>query len=126
MKYFTLLLVILCLSSCSRDKRLDTYYLIVDRADKLKYYIRNGNTFTLTRETDSPEQLQSQKNILKRNIEFDLQRKFIPGYKIEIYKEGKLLGTLLINTSKESPFVNFQNKNFGFGFKLTYGIGMSL
>jgi hypothetical protein len=126
MKYFIFFVITVILSSCSGDKRLEKYYQIVDSADNLKYFIKDVNTFTLTKEIVSFEQLQNQKNILKRHIELDLQRKFLPKYKIEIYREEKLIGTLLINNSKDYPFVNFQNENFGFGFKLTYGIGMSL
>ena len=63
---------------------------------------------------------------MKRNIKPEYQRKFIAQQKIEIYKQGKLLGVLLISGTKEDPFVNFTNEKFGFGFKLTYGIGMSL
>lgn len=126
MKYITLALVLWLLSSCARDKRLDDYYQIVDRADKILFYSKIDDTFILSKEVDSVAHLQNLKNILKRHIEPESQRKFVASQKIEIYEHGNLLGVLLISDPKENPFVNFTNDKFGFGFKLTYGIGMSL
>ena len=127
MKYLTFLSTIglLLLSSCSRDKQLDDYTQIVDSADKIVFYERHADTFSITMSLDSLEHLQNLKNILKRNIKPEYQRKFIAQRKIEIYKHQKLLGVLLISGTNEDPFVNFTNDTFGFGFKLTYGIGMS-
>jgi hypothetical protein len=128
MKYFTFLFIpcLLLLFSCSRDKRLDDYNKIVDSADKIVFYARQADTFAIIKTVDSLGYVQNLKNILKRNIKPDYQRKFIAQNKIEIYRHEKLLGVLLISGTKEDPFVNFTNEKFGFGFKLTYGIGMSL
>ena len=128
MKYLTFLFTVglLFLISCSRDKRLDDYLRIVDSADKIVFYARHADSFAITRSVDSLEYLQNLKIILRRNIKPEMQRKFIAQQKIEIYKQEKLLGILLISRTKENPFVNFTNGTFGFGFKLTYGIGMSL
>ncbi|MFI5406331.1 MAG: hypothetical protein ACHQ1D_07435 [Nitrososphaerales archaeon] len=127
MKYLTFLSTIglLLVFSCSRDKQLDDYTQIVDSADKIVFYERHADTFSITMSVDSLEHLQNLKNILKRNIKPEYQRKFIAQRKIEIYKHQKLLGVLLISGTNEDPFVNFTNDTFGFGFKLTYGIGMS-
>jgi hypothetical protein len=128
MKYLAFLFTIglLLLFSCSRDKRLDDYFQLVDSADKIVFYARHADTFAITKSVDSLEYLENLKNILKRNIKIESQRKFIAQQKIEIYRHEKLLGILLISGTKEHPFVNFTNDKFGFGFKLTYGIGMSL
>ena len=126
MKYLIFILAFVCLFSCSRNEKFETYSKIIDSADQFRYYIRNNDTFTLTKKVIISEQVQSLKNILKRNIEPELQQKFIAYHKIEIYRKGDLQGALLISGSKEYPYVNFTNGNFGFGFRLTYGIGMSL
>lgn len=128
MKYliFLFTLSLLLLFSCSRDKRLDHYAQIIDSADKIVFYARHADIFAITKNVDSLVYLRNIKNILKRNIKPEYQRKFIARHKIEIYRHEKLLGVLLISGPKEDPFVNFTNGTFGFGFKLTYGIGMSL
>ncbi len=128
MKYLTFLFTIslLFLFSCSRDERLDAYTQIVDNADKIVFYVRHADTFAITKSIDSLEHLKNLKNILKRNIKPEYQRKFMAQQKIEIYRHDKLLGTLLISGITEKPFVNFTNDTFGFGFRLTYGIGNSL
>ena len=123
---FILTIIYLLLFSCSRDRRLQDYTQIVDSADKIVFYFRHGDTFVITKSVESSEHLHNLKNILKRNIKPENQRKFIAQQKIEIFGHEKLLGVLLINGTKEDPFVNFTNAKFGFGFKLTYGIGMSL
>jgi hypothetical protein len=128
MKFTNLLIVMtaLVLSSCSRDRRLDDYYHIVDSADKVIIYAKTVDTFSITRTIDSLGQLKNMKNTLKRHIKPETQRIFIPTNKIEIYRDGKMQGVLVISGSNEDPFVNFVSDKFGFGFKLTYGIGMSL
>lgn len=128
MKYLTLIFIpfLLLLSSCSGDKRLHNYNQIVDSADKIVIYARHADTFAITNTIDSLEYLQNLKNILKRNIIPEAQRKFIARHRIEIYSHEKLLGVLLISENKDDPFVNFTNDSFEFGFRLTYGIGMSL
>ena len=116
---------LLLLFSCSRDKRLNDYTKIVDTSDKIVFYARQADTFAIAYSADSLEHLQGVKDILKRNIKPEDQRKFIAQQKIEIYKDQKLLGVLLISGINEDPFVNFTCDRFGFGFKMTYGIGMS-
>ena len=86
------------------------------------FYKNVDNTFILTRKVDSSEHLQNLKNILQRNIKPEYQSKFVSNYKIEIYNLGQLSGVLLIGSEN----VNFINNKLAFGFKLTYGIGMSL
>jgi hypothetical protein len=128
MKYiiFLIALCLLFLFSCLRDKRLDDYFQIVDSADKIVFYSRHNDTFAIASSVDSLEYLQNLKNILKRNIKPESPREFIAQHKIEIYNHEKLLGVLLISGLNGKPFVNFTNDQFGFGFRLTYGIGMSL
>lgn len=118
--------LLLILYSCNEDKRLADYSTIVDGADKIVFYTRMGDTFSRTREVVSPDQLADLKAILKRNIKPETQRKFIANHKIEMLSYGKVTGVLLISGIKENPFVNFKSDNLGFGFRLTYGIGMSL
>src|SRR3982751_1601354 len=119
-------LFLLVLVSCSRDGGLDKYIQIVDRADSIVFYIRDADTFIVTKKVESLNSLKSLKSILKRNIEPQIQRTFLPQYKILFYQDHTYLGALLISGTKENPFANFTNGSFSFGFKLTYGIGMSL
>ncbi len=126
MKYLTVIFALMAFYSCSRFRELDKYYDIVDSTDKVEYYTRINDTFALSSEVVSLNELLSLKGILKRHIEPGDQRIFIPTDKIELYNRGRLLGSLIINASRENFYVNFQGQNFGFGFRLTYGIGMSL
>lgn len=127
MKYLILFIIIFfAFSSCSRDHRINDYTQLVDRADQVIFYKRVADSFAVSKKVDSPRQLQDLKAILKRNITPEDQKQFIATYKIELYSTGKLLGMLLISDIKEKPFVNFTTNNFAFGFRLTYGIGMSL
>ena len=66
------------------------------------------------------------KNILKRNIKPEGKGDIVATNKIEIYHFQSLTGILLIETSDQKGFVNFTGNEFHFGFRLTYGIGMSL
>jgi hypothetical protein len=128
MKYFTFLIGIvwLTLSSCSTDKRLDGYKRIVDDADKIVFYTRVADSFIVTSKVDSLEYLQNLKDIFQRNIKPEPQTKFIAQHKIELYNREQLTGVLLISGTTTGGLVNFINDQFSFGFKLTYGIGMSL
>ena len=121
MKTITFLFSLLFLFSCSKRGTLDKYYQIVDSSNKVVYYTKINGVFIITREATVDEHLQTSKNILKRNIKPEEQRNITPTNKIEIYKNEKVIGTLLI-----SDFVNFNSANLKFGFRLTYGIGMSL
>jgi hypothetical protein len=120
------LLFVTFLISCSQDERLVKYNSIVDKCDKVRIYKSAYAESTLLREISNQDDLRILKQILKRKIEPEIQRKFIPSMKYELIKDNKQIGVLLINDSNEDPFVNFQNEDFGFGFKLTYGIGTYL
>jgi len=126
MKYIALCFIILALSSCSNNSNITKYNKIINEADTFKIYKRVNNTLVLKKLIFQPDYLKSLKGILTRHVNSEYQRKFIPNATIEIYKGNKLNGTLLIATSKENSFVNFSSTDFGFGFKLTYGIGMYL
>ena len=125
MNYLIFFLASIFLFSCS-NKEFETYSKIVDIADQFKYYDRDNDTFVLYKVVIAPEDVQNLKNIFKRHIEPELQKRFTPQNKIEIYKQSNLLGVFLINGSHKDPFVNFKGENLWFGFKCTYGIGMSL
>ena len=114
------LTIILTLSCCARDNRLEVYNQIVDSADKIKISKLVDNDWKLESEVAGKEKLQFLKDVLKRNINPETQRKFKADKKFEIVKDDKVVGQLLIL----HPFVNFTSDNLGFGFRLTYGIGM--
>gem|GEM_PF-3091008 len=124
MKHLTSFLLIIVLSCSSKSKQLEEYYSIVNSADEIKYYYLDNNIFKLEKDITTSEWLNSQKSILKRNIEIENQKEFIPHTKIEIYRHKILIGTLLI--SESDGRVNFNATNISFDFKETYGIGMSL
>ncbi len=126
MKYLAFHIITFVFISCSGNYNIIKYNKIIDDADTFKIYKRIDDTFVLENQVYKPEYAKSLKSILTRHINPEYQKKFIPNAKIEIYNGEKLKGALLISTSKENPFVNFSNGEFGFGFKLTYGIGMYL
>ena len=96
----------------------------MDKADKFIFYKKVADSFISTREIKNEEEVDNMTSLLTRNLQQEVQRKFIPDNKIEVYKNDHLLGTLL-NSTKEG-FVNFANEYLKVGFHLTYGIGQSL
>jgi hypothetical protein len=115
---------IILLNSCSTDERIDKYNKIIDDCDKVKIFRKTDNDFKLVIEIKGKDELMNLKTILKRDINPEMQEKFLADKRFEIFKGEKVIGQLLINESDERPFVNFVCNDFGFGFKLTYGIGM--
>ena len=99
---------------------MEVYNQIVDSADKIEISKLVDNDWKLESEVAGKEELQFLKDVLKRNINPETQRKFKADKKFEIVKDDKVVGQLLIL----HPFVNFTSDNLGFGFRLTYGIGM--
>ena len=114
------------LNSCSRDERIEKYDKIINDCDRVKIYTRTDNDFNLIKEIIDKDDLLTLKTILKRDINPEMQEKFIANKRFEILKGDKVVGQLMINDSKERPFANFVSDDFGFGFRLTYGIGMYL
>jgi hypothetical protein len=112
------------LNSCSTDETLNKYNKIIDDCDKVKIFRKTGEDFKLVMEITDRDELMTLKAILKRDVNPEMQGKFLADKRFEIYKGDHVIGQLLIKESDETPFVNFVCDDFGFGFRLTYGIGM--
>jgi len=123
MRYLLFFILIVILSCNSKSKELEKYFKIVDSTDEIKYYSLSKSGFQLTKDIQSSGWLNSQKDILKRNIKQEYEHEFIPRNKIEIYNHKALIGTLLISNE---GFITFKTADFSFCFHETYGIGMSL
>ena len=71
-------------------------------------------------------QVEIFKDIMRRNIEPEIQRKFIADIQIDLYENENRIGFLMITDNESKPFVNFGSDDLNFGFRLTYGIGQYL
>jgi hypothetical protein len=120
------LTIIVLLNSCSWDERIEKYEQIINDSDKFKIYVRTDNDFKLIKKIIDKDDLVTLKTILKSDINLEIQEKFTADKRIEILQGDKVVGQLMINDSKERPFVNFVSDDLGFGFRLTYRIGMYL
>jgi hypothetical protein len=114
------LIFILTINSCSKINSLETYNKIIDSADKIRQLEQVDNEWRVTREVAAKEDLQTLKDVLKRNIKLESKKELTPDNKFEIIKGDKVLGRVLIL----HPFANFISDELEFGFRLTYGIGM--
>ena len=120
MKAINLLFIItLTLTACSQSK-IDKYNSIVDRTTRIEINFKNPDSII---ELDN-NQVEVFKDILKRNIEPAIQRKFVADLQIDLYDNDRRLGFLMITDNDPKPFVNFGSDSLNFGFQLTYGIGM--
>lgn len=72
------------------------------------------------------QQVENFKEILTRNVKPELQRKFINDVRVDFYKNSNRIAFLRITNGKASPFVNFNSDSLNFGFRLTYGLGMTI
>ena len=125
MKLLIGLTFILVFNSCSEDARLEKYNKIIDACDKVRVYKKLvGNDFELVKEIVGKKELLILKQILKSGINPEIRMKFVADKRFEIFKGNKVVGYILTNGSKERPFANFVNDEFGFGFRLPYRIGM--
>ncbi len=122
MKFIKVIILILFFAASCNDNKLQNYERIVNSADKFEIHYKNtGRIITI------PDSLKSNiKNILTRDIKPESQRKFINDVSIQLYKGGIKSGTLMITNNATKPFVNFKSDSLNFGFRLTYGIGMTI
>jgi len=116
-----LFIVLLSLTACSQPK-IDKYNSIIDRTTRIEITFKDS-----ARKVEfDKKQVEIFKDILKRNIEPEIQRKFIADAQIDLYEKDGRIGFLMITDNETKPFVNFGSDNLNFGFHLTYGIGMYL
>lgn len=117
---------IFLLTSCSADKRIEKYGRLIDDCDRVKIYQLTDKADNLIKEIGDKNELQTLKDILKRNVKPELEKKFKADKRYEIIQGDKVVGQILIKDTGDEPFANFVSDDFGFGFRLTYGIGMYL
>jgi|694.fasta_scaffold46661_4 hypothetical protein len=118
------LTLLILLTSCTTDKRIEKYGRLIDDCDKITIYKLTDNSDNLIKEIGDKDELKNLKDILKRNVKPELQKKFKADKRFDIIKHDKVIGQILINDTGDEPFANFVTDDFGFGFRLTYGIGM--
>lgn len=117
----SLFIVFLILTACSQPK-IDKYNSIIDRTTRIEITFKDSERKV---ELDK-KQVEIFKDILKRNIEPEIQRKFIADTQIDLYKNDSRIGFLMITDNTTKPFVSFGSDDLNFGFQLTYGIGQYL
>lgn len=116
-----IILISIALISC-KDSKLQQYERIVKEADRFEiYYKATGKTVSIPK-----EQIDNFKDILTRNVKPELQRKFINDVQVNISKNNKRTAFLRIANGGTNPFANFSSDGLNFGFRLTYGIGMTI
>lgn len=118
---YSLFIMLLTLTACSQPK-IDKYNSIIDRVTKIEITFKDSERKV---ELDK-KQVEIFKDILKRNIEPEIQRKFIADIQIDLYENENRIGFLMITDNESKPFVNFGSDDLNFGFVLTYGIGQYL
>jgi type III secretory pathway component EscR len=114
-------LMFLTLTACSQPK-VDEYNSIIDRVTKIEINFKNSERLI---ELDK-NQVEVFKSILKRNIEPEIQRKFIANIQIDLFENESRIGFLMVTENETKPFVNFGSDGLNFGFQLTYGISQYL
>jgi len=120
------LTLLILLASCTTDKRIEKYSRLIGDCDKIRIYEVTDKADNLIKEIGGLEELQNLKDILRRNIKPELQKKFKADKRYEIINGDKVVAQILINDTGDEPFANFVTDDFGFGFRLTYGTGMHL
>jgi hypothetical protein len=108
-------------SSCM-DERKVHYYSTVDKVNRVTVEYINQDTIIELEKA----QIDNFKEILKRNVQPEHQRKFQADIQVNLYDGKDKVGALLIYNDPDKPFVNFTSEELGFGFQLTYGIGQYL
>ena len=111
----------ICLTSCQESK-LRRYERIVKEADKFEIYYKSTNKTVSVPKED----IDNFKRILIRNITPEVRRKFINDVQVNLYKGNKCTASLMISNGGPKPFANFFSDSLGFGFRLTYRIGMTI
>ena len=111
----------LTLTACYQSK-IDKYNSIIDRVTRVEINFKNtGKKIELDK-----NQVEIFKDILKRNIEPEIQRKFIADIQIDLYANENRIGFLTVTDKVTNPFVNFDSDDLNFGFQMTYEIGQYL
>ena len=118
---YSIFIAFLTLTACSQTK-IDNYNSIIDQATRIEIKFKDSEKEI---ELDK-NQVEIFKDILKRNIEPEIQRKFIADIQIDLYENESRIGFLMITHNESKPFVNFGSDDLNFGFELTYGIGQYL
>jgi hypothetical protein len=112
-------MILLIVGGCSKESKLESYYQIIDSADRIRILKQVDSDWRLQREVMG-EELISLKEILKSNIKPTDQYPLKADIKFEIISSDKLIGQLLIG----QPSINFISDEVNFGFRSTYRIGM--
>ena len=116
-RVLTMILVII-LTGCNRQ--LQQYENLVDQINGVEvHYTRTDKVVRL-----SKQQTETFKDILTRNINPEMQRKFSNEVRVDLFKDSNRLAFLRIYEGSQQPFVNFNSDSLNFGFQSTYGIGM--
>ena len=118
---YSIFIAFLTLTAYSQTK-IDKYNSIIDQATRIEIKFKDSEKEI---ELDK-NQVEIFKDILKRNIEPEIQRKFIADIQIDLYENESRIGFLMITYNESKPFVNFGSDDLNFGFELTYGIGQYL
>ena len=109
------------MTACYQSK-IDKYISIIDRVTRVEINFKNtGKKIELDK-----NQVEIFKDILKRNIEPEIQRKFIADIQIDLYANENRIGFLTVTDKVTNPFVNFDSDDLNFGFQMTYEIGQYL
>lgn len=121
MMRFVIIITIAALISC-KDGKHKRYEKFVQEADRFKVFY-NATNKTVTVPEHSTENF---KKILTRNVEPEMQRKFMADVRIDIFTGGKRTAFLMITNRGTNPFVNFGSNGMSFCFPLTYGMGQAV
>ncbi len=117
----SVLIVFLILTACSKSK-IDKYNSIIEQTTRIEITFKDSER----KINLDKKQVETLKEILKRNIEPKIQRKFIAQTQIDLFENNSHIGFLMISDKENIQFINFSSDNLNFGFQLTYGIGMYL
>jgi len=113
--------ILLMLTACSQSK-IEEYNAIIDKSTRIEIVYKDLNKRV---ELDN-QQVEVFKDILKRNIEPTIQKKYKAEIQIDLYHKEDRIGFLIVTNKSSNPFVNFGSENLNFGYQLTYGIGQYL
>jgi hypothetical protein len=116
-----ILIISLIITTCT-PSNVNKYNSRIDRVSRIEIDFKNSDKKI---ELDK-KQVEILKDILKRNIVPEYQRKFVTDIQIDLYDNENRIGFLMITDNSTKPFVNFGSNDLNFGFQLTYGIGQYL
>ena len=111
-------LLLIIFASCNND--LKHYEKIIETTDRIEVHYKNDkDTIILT-----PQQTSDFKNIFTTDVMPKLQSKFLYDVAVDFYKDSSRIGFIMISNNSVLPFANFSSDSLGFGFVLTYRMGM--